>query len=136
MRMATADGITAADFITILEGGHGHFNFGFTEMGLYEVTFEAVATLADGDTVASGDVTYFFQVGQTAEDINIVRLEGANRIDQVQRSYIRHLDVLFETEDGLDDLLMNPERIRLKKFDLKRKQWSSSAAFGLCPDFV
>ncbi|WP_166825837.1 choice-of-anchor M domain-containing protein [Thalassoroseus pseudoceratinae] len=61
--MATADGITEADLISLLEGGHQHANFGFTETGYYEITFQAIGTLADGDVVASEDVTYFFNVG-------------------------------------------------------------------------
>jgi surface-anchored protein len=60
--MATSDGVTAADFVTVFEGDHDHFNWGFTARGRYEVTFEAVATLPDGTITMSGDVTYYFSV--------------------------------------------------------------------------
>jgi len=111
VRMATADGITESDFVTILEGGHAHFNYGFTEMGYYQITFQAIGTLADGDEVISEDVTYYFKVGNTAETINVQN-------GMTQRSYVRNLDVLFGSDDGLDDILANPGRVQLTKFDL------------------
>ncbi len=66
--MATSDGITGDDSLNVLEGGHAHYNWGFTALGAYEVTFEATGTLADGTAVASGDVTYFFEVVPAAVD--------------------------------------------------------------------
>ena len=33
---ATSDGVTANDTVTILEGSHQHFNFAFTQPGIYE----------------------------------------------------------------------------------------------------
>jgi surface-anchored protein len=61
---ATADGITAADSLRVLEGAHAHFNWGFTAKGRYEVTVEAHGFLDDGDNIEdfSGDVTYYFSV--------------------------------------------------------------------------
>ena len=71
--MATADGVTDEDFAEILEGEHMHANFAFTERGVYEVTFEAVARLPGGDLVASGDVTYHFLVHHNvASQIEVV----------------------------------------------------------------
>src|SRR5690606_11377831 len=70
--MATSDGVTEDDFVEILEGSHAHFNYGFTAAGRYEITFEAFGTLADGDEILSGDVTFYFTVnpGPTAVDDN------------------------------------------------------------------
>jgi hypothetical protein len=54
-------GITAADAITVPAGGHLHFNYSFTELGLWAITFEASGTHSvDGATAGSG--TYYFQV--------------------------------------------------------------------------
>ncbi len=54
-------GITAADAITVPAGGHMHFNYSFTELGLWAVTFEASGThWVDGPTAGSG--TYYFHV--------------------------------------------------------------------------
>ena len=77
--MATADGITEADLLTLLEGGHTHANLGFTAKGYYEITFQAIGTLADGDMVVSEDVTYFFNVGGTA-DLAVNTSTNANAI--------------------------------------------------------
>ena len=127
VRMATSDGITEADFVTVLEGGHAHFNFAFTEMGIYRVTFQATGTLAEnGDVIISEDVTYFFKVGNTAEGIDVQN-------GMTQRSYIRNLDVLFGSDDGLDDILANPGRVQLTKFDLNGNNGSvlPGTAYGL-----
>jgi surface-anchored protein len=124
--MATFDGITEADFLTLLENGHAHFNLGFTEMGMYQITFQAIGTLADGDVIISEDVTYFFKVGNTAEAIDVQN-------GMTQRSYIRNLDVLFGSDDGLDDILANPGRVQITKFDLNGNNGSilPGSAFGL-----
>jgi hypothetical protein len=54
-------GITAADAITVPAGGHLHFNYSFTELGLWAITFEASGTHSvDGPTAGSG--TYYFHV--------------------------------------------------------------------------
>lgn len=122
--MATSDGITEADLITLLEAGHAHANFGFTEMGLYQITLQASGTLADGDV--SEDVTYFFKVGNTAEGIEVQN-------GMTQRSYIDELDVLFGSEDGLDDILTNPDRVQITKYDLNGENGSllSDAGYSL-----
>jgi surface-anchored protein len=124
--MATFDGITEADLLTLLENGHAHFNLGFTEMGMYQITFQAIGTLADGDVIVSEDVTYYFKVGNTAEAIDVQN-------GMTQRSYIRNLDVLFGSDDGLDDILANPGRVQITKYDLNGNNGSvlPATAFGL-----
>lgn len=67
--MSTAEGgIAAADKFLFLEGGHTHLNWGFSDIGFYEITFEAAAFLNDGfmTPVSSGPVTFNFGVGTTA----------------------------------------------------------------------
>jgi len=110
VHMATSDGITENDMVSIPEGGHSHFNYAFTAMGHYEITFQAVATLIDGEKVISDDVTYYFQVGNTVRSV-----DTQNGLDQ--RSYIRNVDLAFENEDSLFGL-MAPGRIELTKYDL------------------
>ncbi len=61
--MATYDGIGMAneDFLEVFEGGHSHFNYGFTELGSYTLTFEAWG-IVGGQAVSSGDVEYSFYI--------------------------------------------------------------------------
>jgi surface-anchored protein len=69
--MATSNGVTSEDNLSILEGGHSHYNYGFSKKGNYEVTFLASATRADGTDVSTGYVTYYFRAGNfspSAED--------------------------------------------------------------------
>lgn len=108
--MATFDGITEADMLTLLENSHAHYNLGFTKMGLYQVTFQAIGTLADGDVIESDDVTYFFQVGNTVEALDVQN-------GQTQRSFVRNIDLVFGQEDSLEDLLA-AGRVQITKSDL------------------
>jgi surface-anchored protein len=62
--MSTADGgVTATDAAYTIEGGHSHYNWGFTRAGLYEVDFEitAYAGLNQADPIV-GAATYHFGV--------------------------------------------------------------------------
>lgn len=65
--MASADGITAADRYVSITPSHAHFNWAFTQPGLYEIDFEAFGFLAGGGFTSSGDVTYLFQVQAVPE---------------------------------------------------------------------
>jgi surface-anchored protein len=51
------------DQLTLATGGHQHTSWAFTSAGMYRVTFQATATLADGTQVASDPATYTFYVG-------------------------------------------------------------------------
>ena len=78
VQMATSDGIADNDFVTVLEGGHSHFNYAFTQLGNYEITVQATATLASGEIVSSEYVTYFFRVANlepTVEGISDVVID-------------------------------------------------------------
>ena len=52
---------------TITSGGHEHLSWAFTRKGIYQLTFRATATLADGTPVSS-EATYTIAVGTIAED--------------------------------------------------------------------
>ena len=108
--MATSDGIDAADSFDVAAGSHAHVNFAFTKLGFYEVTFVALGIDADGNETDSGQITYYFVVGNEVRELDV-----QNGLDQ--RSYIRNLDLVFESDEGLLDLL-GTGRIQLTKFDL------------------
>ncbi|MFM7180784.1 MAG: choice-of-anchor M domain-containing protein [Verrucomicrobiales bacterium] len=57
--MATSDGIDATDVAYVLT--HTHFNFAFTDLGVYELEFEAFAKQG-GNDVMSAPATYRFVV--------------------------------------------------------------------------
>lgn len=52
---------------TITSGGHEHLSWAFTRKGIYQLTFRATATLADGTSVSS-EATYTIAVGTDAEE--------------------------------------------------------------------
>lgn len=52
---------------TITSGGHEHLSWAFTRKGIYQLTFRATATLADGTPVSS-EATYTIAVGTDAEE--------------------------------------------------------------------
>jgi surface-anchored protein len=58
---SSADGLDANDEFTAAIGGHDHFNYGFTELGDYDVTFQVRATHStDGDR--TDEKTFSFSV--------------------------------------------------------------------------
>jgi len=59
---ATADGVTAADLLTGLAGGHDDLNWGFTAPGVYSVTIQPFGTLVGGVAVEGEQATYTFVV--------------------------------------------------------------------------
>jgi surface-anchored protein len=64
---STADGISDLDvYHPPVAGSHGHFNWGFTQPGTYELTFQFEGTHnTDGFKTASG--TFEFQVSTVPE---------------------------------------------------------------------
>ncbi|MCL4788310.1 MAG: choice-of-anchor M domain-containing protein [Verrucomicrobia bacterium] len=61
--MNSRDGITAGDSYTMGAGNHAHFNWAFSGMGTYTLSFEASGTLVAGNQfTSSGPVDYTFQV--------------------------------------------------------------------------
>ena len=111
LAVATADGITNEDMILVEPGSHQHFNYAFSKPGYYAITVQSSGVLTDdGHTLESADTTYYFQVGNVVRETDV-----QNGLDQ--RSFLRYVDLAFENEDGLFDLLATG-RIELTKFDL------------------
>ena len=54
---ATSDGLTAADSIWLIAGGHTHYNLGFSSAGRYEVTVRASAFQENGNDATPGTPT-------------------------------------------------------------------------------
>jgi surface-anchored protein len=59
--MSTADGIGPGDVLTMLIG-HEHYNMGFTHVGLWGITFQAVGTPEGGSQLISDPFTVQVQV--------------------------------------------------------------------------
>lgn len=78
--MSTVDGITETDEFLFLEGGHVHLNWGFSDLGIYNITLEATAFLNDGEMTptSSGDWTFTYGVGVVPEPqaIGLVIMTG------------------------------------------------------------
>lgn len=64
--MQTNDGISSSDVVTKPAGVHDHFNLGFSQAGIYDVTLTATGTRTDG-TVVTGTGTFHFNVGPLAD---------------------------------------------------------------------
>ena len=57
--MSTADGISAFDSIDLFAGGHDHYNLGFTEAGVYDLTFTVSGALVGGGLETANAVVRF-----------------------------------------------------------------------------
>ncbi len=55
----SADGITAADFMPLVAGGHQHVNWAFSAPGTYRVGFRARGTLVEGNQPVASEVAYY-----------------------------------------------------------------------------
>ena len=58
----STDGISEEDMLPMLAGAHAHQNWAFTEPGYYQVSLQASGTLANGATISSEEVTFYFEV--------------------------------------------------------------------------
>jgi surface-anchored protein len=84
--MNSRDGITAADSYTLGAGSHGHFNWAFSEMGTYTLSFEASGTLMTGNQfVSSRPVDYTFQVVPEPGSVVLFALGGMSLLILVRR---------------------------------------------------
>jgi len=63
-------GAGTSNSLVVSAGGHYHYNYGFTAPGLYNVTFQATATLSEalGGGPVSGTAVYSFGVFDTGAD--------------------------------------------------------------------
>lgn len=68
----TGNGIDASDALNLTPGGHRHLNWGFTQNGHYEVTFEASGIHVLDGNLRSEDVTYHFSVVPEPEPIALL----------------------------------------------------------------
>ena len=75
--MASSDGIDGSDKITVNAGGHAHYNFGFSEAGLYEITFLAKAIDAITQEELTHEATYNFMVVPEPATIALLLLGSA-----------------------------------------------------------
>lgn len=71
--VSTVDGLGASDRLFMREGGHVHFNWGFTEIGLYQVDIVASARIG-GNVVTSDVQTYNFGVEAVPEPATLAAL--------------------------------------------------------------
>ncbi len=84
--MNSRDGITAADSYTLGAGSHSHFNWAFSEMGTYTLSFEASGTLVAGNQfTSSGPVDYTFQVVPEPGSLVLFVLGGLGLLILVRR---------------------------------------------------
>jgi surface-anchored protein len=60
--MNTRDGVDDNDGYNAIAGSHAHFNWAFSQPGIYRLWFVATAILADGTPVESEPVAYTFRV--------------------------------------------------------------------------
>jgi surface-anchored protein len=61
--MSTADGLTSTDATWLLEGGHAHYNWGFTKRGYYQLDFKFSGYLnGSNEYIESTTQTFHFGV--------------------------------------------------------------------------
>lgn len=71
----TNDGLDNTDVYTISAGGHDHGNWGFTQPGVYELTFVASGVLvSNGSTVQSDPTTFTFNVVPEPASLTLLAL--------------------------------------------------------------
>lgn len=68
-------GLGAADTVFIQEGAHAHFNWGFTELGSYSITFVA-SGFVGGEFVESAPVSFTFGTAPIPEPSAFAALAG------------------------------------------------------------
>lgn len=60
--MASANGLDATDTLGVAPGSHAHFFWGFTQPGIYDLTFVASALLPGGGLTTSDPATFRFAI--------------------------------------------------------------------------
>lgn len=80
----SSDGV--GDSMLLSSGTHAHYNWAFTEEGLYSVTFQASGILSDGNVFTeSGLVTYTFGINQVPEPSTYALIAGGLALGLVIR---------------------------------------------------
>jgi len=72
--MASFGGISAADSIVVAAGGHSHYNYGFSQLGIYDVTFEVSAVNSTTQETETSRATYTFNVVPEPTTIGLLAL--------------------------------------------------------------
>jgi surface-anchored protein len=102
------------DWMSFYGGGHDHFNWGFSNPGIYEVTLGAMGELVGGGTSELGIGTYKFRVG-TSDILGDLDLDfdvDAVDIDllaAMSPGTVPPVDPMFDlNNDGMVDFGMGP----------------------------
>ncbi|GHB94156.1 choice-of-anchor M domain-containing protein [Cerasicoccus arenae] len=76
--MNSRDGIDAGDNVGVTAGGHAHYNWAFTEPGVYQVYLQASGILNDGENTESWSAVtaYQFGINQVPEAEHYALLAG------------------------------------------------------------
>ncbi|MBL9138823.1 MAG: choice-of-anchor M domain-containing protein [Verrucomicrobiales bacterium] len=61
-KMSSRDGVSSADRLDLIAGSHGHYFLGFSQPGLYQVSFEASGTHVSDGPLVSETAHYTFEV--------------------------------------------------------------------------
>lgn len=69
----TADGISSSDLLFVRDNAHQHFNYAFSQAGLYTITVEA-SGLIGGTRSFSEETTYYFGVEAVPEPATMIAL--------------------------------------------------------------
>ncbi|MGE4181511.1 MAG: choice-of-anchor M domain-containing protein [Limisphaerales bacterium] len=101
----TADGLSAADEVTVVAGSHAHRNWAFTAPGVYRVTLVASGELAAaGGTVTSEPTTLLFEVfGPEFVDHGEIDLEILHENGELGMAFV---DESAEKEYGAEELVL------------------------------
>lgn len=112
--MSTAQGgITEEDAFYLSDGSHAHLNWGFTEMGLYEIDFEiSTVYMCDGLLVADlwplGNDDYVGDCIVDLRDFTVLATNWLRMNCSSQSDYCQRADFALPLDDqvGFEDLLV------------------------------
>jgi hypothetical protein len=100
--MSTADGgITSSDVLYVPEGGHVHYNWGFSTAGFHEVDVQTLAYLGPGQTDPTGSAvtTFFFSVDPVLHVTRVTQRPGGVTVG-FSRPIDRNPLNLYDTQTG------------------------------------
>lgn len=83
--MASADGITAADTLSVSAGSHVHYAWSFTQPGTYDLTLVASATLPGGTLTTSDPATFRFVVVPEPSTLGLAVIAACGGVAALQR---------------------------------------------------
>ncbi len=86
--MSTANGIATDgtdDGYYMIPGGHAHMNWGFNALGIYDLTFQGITTLAGNEQSVSDPFTLRFGIGAIPEPSTAVLCLGSCLLTLLKR---------------------------------------------------